>query len=76
MEDSDCSLDADSQSQCHKSECTSDLSHREFKYGDDGEDVTVYGSFTNWKPKAMKPFLSYIEGIDQDKPDFLEQLRL
>lgn len=34
----------------------------------------MYASFTNWEPKAMTPFLKYIETIDEDKPDILKNL--
>jgi hypothetical protein len=36
---------------------------------DDDEKVTLYASFTDWKPLQMIPFLKYIEIIDAD-PDY------
>ena len=47
---------------------------KEYNFGDEDEEVTMYASFTNWEPKIMTPFLKYIETIDSDKPNILKNL--
>ena len=42
-----------------------------FLHKDQGKEVFLFASFTNWKPKVMVPFLEYVESIDRLKPDFL-----
>lgn len=48
---------------------------QEFTYSDNQEEVTIYASFTNWKPRKMTPFLVFIEKIDSSRVDFMHELR-
>ena len=52
-----------------------DHTDEEFNYVDAAEEVSVFASFTNWKPRRMVPFLQFIENIDSNKPDFLNEMK-
>lgn len=44
-------------------------------YADEDEEVVIFGTFTNWKPRRMTTFLEFIENIDKDKPNFIQDMK-
>ena len=48
---------------------------RKIAIGDVDETVNCFASYTNWKPIQMTPFLKFIESIDKDKTDILEDMK-
>ena len=46
-----------------------------FGYVDDNEEISIYGSFTNWKKQKMVPLLQFVENIDKNIPDFIGDLK-
>jgi len=47
----------------------------EFTWNDKAAKYVLFSTCTNWKPVLMMPFLHFVEQIDADKPDFLQELR-
>lgn len=47
-----------------------------FGYEDEDEDISIYGSFTNWKKQKMIPLLQFVENIDKNIPDFIGDLKM
>ena len=57
-------------------DATTESEDQEFNFLDKDMDIKLFSEFTNWGPKQMVPFLHFIENIDENKPDYLKELKL